>query len=338
MLVAALLVAVAGIAAAVHKETPPASPAAAIVKNPPITGNPQIVNVGSYLSKILAVDTLENSYTVDYYLWLTWKGSIDPSDSIDFTNAVGDPAKMVKTYPEPILQSDGLMYQGWHMQATYSQELTFGQFPLDSHELVITIEDNTYDSSALVYQAEPVTASPGFSDIVGGWRLAEAPTGYTTDYTYDSNFGIISDDTGAGAANATYSRMTIATEIARPDGGFVVGGGLPLLITVLVAAVGYFLGPKHIDARLALGVTALLGSVLLRADAVSVLPGVSYLIRIDWIYLTAFTIILVAIGEAVWSMNEDAKGRTARARRVDMIALGASMAAFVVVGLLTLYA
>jgi hypothetical protein len=64
---------------------PPAAPGPAEDRANGGTG-PTMVKVGIYLNEIQAIDLAENTYTVDFYLWLQWTGDLDPSASLDFVN------------------------------------------------------------------------------------------------------------------------------------------------------------------------------------------------------------------------------------------------------------
>lgn len=304
-------------------------------KTQPTPAEVEKVFVGEHLNQVLGIDLETGTYTVDFYLWLTWNGPIDPSTSIDFVNSVGDPAKFAAFYPEPIKQSDGSNYQGWHVQGTFVNILNFQEFPRDRHTLVFQIEDNTYNSSQLEYVQTTVTQGAEFLAMPEGWQLAGAPEAAARDHTYDTKFGAI-DQPG----NASYSQLTVGTPISKPVSGYLAGSILPIIVVLLIVFVAYFL-PLPLamgDSRMAVGVTSLISAVLLRNGAVSGLPDVPYLVRIDMIFLCAYVVIFVAIAHSVFSVRMAKVGKEELGTKVGYWLLGGSAITFFAVMALALFA
>ena len=80
------------------------------VKPPPALA--QIVNVGLYPISVYQVDMSSNTYYLDTYIWFRWKGDIDPTQTIEFTNMVEEWGKQQETLnEEPKILSDGSKYQ-----------------------------------------------------------------------------------------------------------------------------------------------------------------------------------------------------------------------------------
>ena len=122
------------------------APVAVIEKK---AASPEIVKVGIYYNRVLGINPADNSYDVDFFLWLNWKGDLDAASSLDLLNSIGNPAKPEPFYPQPQKQPDGSNYQGWHIQATFDSPMDFREYPADQQTLPITIEDNQSDATLL---------------------------------------------------------------------------------------------------------------------------------------------------------------------------------------------
>ena len=105
------------------------------------------------MNQLLNVDLATNTYEADFYMWMRWKGDIDPTATYDFVNQTEAwAAKIVPTYDAPTVDAaTGEKYQGWHIQTKFVQRLNFAGYPKTGYGLHILIEDNKYDSSQLVY-------------------------------------------------------------------------------------------------------------------------------------------------------------------------------------------
>ena len=50
----------------------------------------QVVTIGFYPISVHELDVANNTYYIDAYVWLRWKGKIDPTKTIEFVNMVED--------------------------------------------------------------------------------------------------------------------------------------------------------------------------------------------------------------------------------------------------------
>lgn len=53
----------------------------------------QIVKIGFYPVSVHQLDVANSTYYIDTYVWLRWKGEIDPTKTIEFVNMVEDWAR-----------------------------------------------------------------------------------------------------------------------------------------------------------------------------------------------------------------------------------------------------
>lgn len=308
---------------------PAAAPAPHAVKNRPVgaagTG-PEQVEVGMYLNQLLNVDLETNTFDADFYLWMKWKGDIDPTTSYDFVNQTNSTSmKILPTYEKPTVDAaTGVKYQSWHIQATFVQPLTFAEYPKTGYSMHIGIQDNTYDSSALVYVTPTglQTATPVVSP--GGWDVSD-PTASVTDVVFNTNFG-----DPAATAPLTFSEADFSFTIERSDPTRVIKAILPIIIIMAITLLAFLIPAHHLDGRLVLTVTALISAVLLHDAAIAELPAVGYFVAIDKVYLLSYLVVFLTLLECVVVYRWDKEGKDARVRKTDIISLVVLATMFVV--------
>ena len=254
----------------------------------------QVVKVGVYAQSIYDLDLSSNTFYADAYVWLRWKGEIDPSATLEFTNMVEEWGKLQEPLnPTPKTLPDGSKYQIFRVEGRFVQPFTLAEYPLDHHTLSLEIEDTVHglDQLAFVIDREPSGVSENFQ--IPGWQMA-GWMAETFKHSYGTNFG------EAGQAS-DYSVALFQIVVRRPASFFVTKLFLPLLIVVIAALVALFVHPRAIDARLALPLGSLLSAVFLQKSYTDTLPDLGYLILMDWIYLLSYPLILVVLIRAVWS-------------------------------------
>jgi hypothetical protein len=247
---------------------------------------------GAYINNLEDIDLTTNSYSVDLYLWLRWKGQkIDPSITIEPMNTVhGDDAvEMRRLYETPLDMPDGSKYMAYRVQGSFNSKMDLAEYPFDVQSLTMEFEDSAYDGKTLEYvpDTNPVTINdnltlPGY--IVG------KPTATASDHRYPTNFGDISITGGTG-----YSRITVTLPVTRNVLPTVVKIIVPISIVVLITALVFLLPARMEDARIGIGITAMLTMVALQWTTTGSLPNVSYLMMIDLVYMLSIGYVLGAM-------------------------------------------
>ena len=291
------------------------------------TGAPERVDVGIYMNQLLNVDLAENTYEADFYMWMRWKGDIDPSASYDFVNQTEAwAAKIVPTYDAPTTDpTTGEHYQGWHIQTKFVQRLNFASYPKTGYGLNMLIEDNKYDESALVYDVHDGFTSGPTILSPGGWDVTDLQAAVHTD-TYNTNFG----DPAVAKGPQKFSQADFSFVISRPDPTRVIKIVLPVVIIMAITLLAFLIPPRHLDARLLLTVTALISAVLLHDAEVAELPRVGYFVAIDKVYLLSYLVIFLTLLESTLVYRLAANGEEDKAKRIDRIALIALAALFLI--------
>lgn len=264
----------------VPAETPPASA--------------QQVTVGFYPISVYQLDMASNTYYVDTYVWLRWKGDIDPTGTIEFTNMVEEWGKQQENLlSEPKVLADGSKYQIMRVEGRFVQPFSLADYPLDAQKLSIMIEDTTNGADAVSYVIDKESSGIGDSLQIPGWKLG----GWSSQvfrHEYGTTFG---EEQTASA----YSAAQFSIEISRPLSFFYWKLLLPLFIVLGAALSALLIRPQDLDVRSALPAGALLTAIFLQKSYSDGLPDLGYLILMDKIYLVAYALIVLTLVRAIFA-------------------------------------
>ncbi|MBA4131833.1 MAG: hypothetical protein C0519_10460 [Hyphomicrobium sp.] len=292
---------------AIGQDVPAAAEAATAEAASP---GPEEVVTGVYINDIHELDFRTHSYAVDFYVWFRWRNKdINPAKTMEFMNrSAPDDHVRELLYEEPKVLPDGSFYAIVRNQGRFATKLKLENYPFDRQDLVILFEDSANGVGAQVYRADdkPVTLSgsivlPGF-----GIETARLEIGA---HQYPTNFG----DPTVGAEDA-YSRAAVSIAISRPMTALSVKTFLPILLIMACAGLVLFIRPAFIDARVGLGITALLTLVALQLAGGSSLPEVDYLTMVDKVYLASYGFIMLVLFRVVRASWRDSGGEAAIAR------------------------
>jgi len=248
----------------------------------------QQVKIGFYPVAIYDLDQSSNTFYADAYVWLRWKGDIDPSATIEFTNMVEEWGKQMEPLMEkPKELPDGSKYQQFRVEGRFVQPFSLADYPLDHHSISIRVEDTTNGARQLAFVIDKESSGVDKKLEIPGWRL-KGWRGETLEHAYGSNFGEVEQP-------SNYSVANFEMVIERPVIFFLWKQMLPLAIVVMAALVALLIHPRALDARLALPMGALLSAIFLQKGYSDTLPDLGYLVFMDKIYLLAYPLILIVL-------------------------------------------
>lgn len=144
---------------------------------------PTNVDIGIYLLDVYDLDLKNGSYVADFYIWLRWKGELDPR-KFELMNGELD----VKENPDERKIGD-INYVCYRVRGKFRAPFDFRDFPLDRQKLTIEIEDSSNDIGALVYQADLQNTSASHIVDLTGWELAGMPAYKVVTHAYETNYG-----------------------------------------------------------------------------------------------------------------------------------------------------
>ena len=287
---------------------------------------PAEVTIGAYVNDVQHVDLATHSYVMDLLVWLRWTDpAIDPSATLQVMN----PYELwgmtrAPLYPEPRKLPDGSLYQAIRFQGRFSNAFPLRAYPFDRQELLVALEDDAHDEHEVVYvpDADSVLMEPGVS--LPDYDIG-TPTLSISNDVYPTTFGDTSE-----AEPVPYSRATISVPVSRPVIPYMIKLALPIFLVVLVAALSFLLHSSYVEARIGMGITALLTLVALQLTMNNGLPEVGYLMMLDLVYIASSAFVLAVMAQAVATSWIAQRGEHDRAVALDRRMVVVSGTAYVV--------
>jgi hypothetical protein len=291
--VIALFIGLTGASAAVP-EMHAMSPTAAIAEAAAPPAGAQRVTVGVYPTVVDDLNIAASTYDVVAYVWFRWKGPIDPTAGLEFTN-VSERQNFVahKLYAEPHRLADGSLYQLMQIHGRFFQPFSLIDFPFDRQTLAISMEDEINGHDRIVYVPDLKESGFGAAVQVPGWRtLGWHAEAMVQDYA--SHFG------AAEVAGSTrHAGLRFAIVIERRASFFLWKLFLPLLIVMCANWLAFLIKPDLVDVRTALTATSLLTLVFLQKSYSDELPEVGTLVLMDKIYAVAYLLVIATLAHVV---------------------------------------
>ena len=231
----------------------------------------QIVKIGIYPTSVHQLDVANNTYYIDTYVWLRWKGEIDPTKTIEFINMVEDWGRKLSLLQlSPKRNPDGSFYQIMRVEGLFNQPFSLSDYPLDRQRLSIKVEDQTYGIDQLAFVIDTKDSGVGNLLRIPGWNLL-GWKGEVFVHDYQSNFG---DEN----APMNYSMARFSMEISRPISFFFWKLLLPLFMVIIAAIASLLIRPQMVGERAALPAGALLSAIFLQKSYSDSLPDLGYLV------------------------------------------------------------
>lgn len=254
---------------------------------------PQKVHVGVYLRNVESIDLQNNNYYMDFLLWMRWKGPVDPTKSMRFTNLIDAWGLTMKpVFPKPKQLPDGSMYQRFACEGKFYHKFWLGTFPLDWQKVTLELEDSIHSKKQIIYIAD--NTSGVHEDLkIPGWRIDEIYN-QVKDIIYPSNYG----DTSI-KGKSPYSHYRFGLKIYRPTSFFFFKIVPPIMIVLLCCFLIYLLKVEYVDARVSTVITALLTEVFLQLTFTASLPNVGLVVLLDQIFNFSYLVMFVILLECM---------------------------------------
>jgi hypothetical protein len=291
------------------------------------------VTVGIYGINIYDLNLRSNTYSMSMYVWLRWKGTIDPVKTLEFTNVVDNWGLIqASQFDSAKVLPDGSFYQVIQVNGRFFQAFNLTRYPLDTQELTLYIENSTDTYDQVVYV--PDRESIGYSStiLIPGWEIQGLNVNsYLHDY--GTNFGEV------GESDASkYSTLKFSFQLERYVNFFLWKMLLPLLIVLMTNWIALLLNPTFIEVRTAMPATALLTTVFMHQSALDAIPECPSLVLMDQIFVMAYAFIVITLIQIIYintKIDRESPESIARMVRVDKWSFTLQITGFVLL-LLTL--
>ena len=287
-----------------------------------------VVHTGIDINEISKIDPRNETFSADIYLWFRHRSPLDYS-KIEFLNA----AKGIYLGDAIMKMSiDDMSYSAYRIKGDFQASFYFRDYPFDSQTLSIRFRHKTLNSSDLLFVADDIGMQRdggipmverfrqhSILDPAGEWHLQHVMV-FSDISATDSTLGNPRLFHSAADTGINYSRFNVVTGIERNAKNYILNNLIPLFIIILLGYAMLYVSPQGppFVARMNLGVTALLTAIILSMRASGQLPGVGYLVALDYIYFAVYGLILSGIILSVAVLMATRRGKDILAKRLEM--------------------
>ncbi len=276
-----------------------------------------VIYTGMDIIEIRDLDQKESVYTADFYLWFRYiPDDTDPDfqpETINFTNAESmSNNNLIRSE----VTSDGSVYKTYRIAGVFKNEFHFQAYPFDHQDLLMQFRNQNAEASFIQYVIDrPGMRYPGDDDLLNylknngvfdslyGWK----PLFTRANQSLFSTTSTLGDPLNFGDTVTTdFSLFDIHIRVERDSLAFVIKSLLPLLFTLVLAYITFFLPLGHSE-RLGVGSTALLTTAFFHLSLSSTLPEIGYTVAMEYFFYAAYTISAMIVFLETWSIRIDQK-------------------------------
>ncbi|MBO9731360.1 MAG: hypothetical protein J7623_22160 [Chitinophaga sp.] len=271
---------------------------------------PDTVKTGIYITSIHDIDFKQSEYTLNLWLWLTYKNK-----QFDFVQNLEIPqAKSFTKSFSTIDSSNGRIYLLMKLQCVMKDSWKINNFPFDRQKLRFSIENSQFDSHALVFQVDSLGKQYDPRFTLRGWNIDSFKMA-TGIKAYETAFG----DTSIPRPHTEYSSFQVRIGIGRDASQLFWKMFLGMYVSFLIAYICFYIHPDNIDSRFGLGVGSLFAAIGNKYIIDSSLPDSTTFTLVDTLHGITLFFIFAVITSSAWSLQLIKANRPDKARRIDLL-------------------
>ncbi len=301
-----------------------------------------VVYTGIDINEVSNIDTKNSSYTVDFYLWFRYQGQFE-DNNIEFINSV-DRLELGEPIAEKTM--DGITYRAYRVKADFKSEFLFHDYPFDQQQLMVKFRHTNLTRDNLIYVVDLVGMRQTDSEALLE-KFARTNALYSADW--EANMvkffqDIMRNDSTLGNpqffnsdTDIEYSTFNTFIQIKRDVVSFSIKNLLILFIILGLVWIVFFLPTGELAAIRGILTSALLTVAFFHSQLSSNLPGIGYIVALDYIFYSLYTLIVLGILLTIIGFKKKEKEDEAGVRRVLMIGRVAYPAILLIGGILFAY-
>ncbi len=291
-----------------------------------------VVYAGIDLLGIDDIDIKTSTYKLDFYLWFRYRPNeldeaFKPEDFL-FTNAQSEPEITLLRAEE---NGDGTVLKTYRVVGTFKEQFQFHNYPFDRQVLSLEFRNQSATTSFIQYVVDRVGMrfeneeelldnyrDNGAFDAVFGWD--ETSVSMSQDiFPTTSTLGSPENFDSRIATN--YSLINLEIELRRDSLQYIIKSLLPLLITLVLAYITFFLPLGHSE-RLAVGSTALLTTAFFHLALADALPEIGYTVAMEFLFyasygMSALIVLLETLSSRLEKQIEEKKKKADKKKLTD---------------------
>lgn len=271
---------------------------------------PDTVRTGIYVTSIHDIDFKQSEYTINLWLWLTYKNK-----QFDFVQNLEVPqAKTFTKSYSTIDSSNGRIYLLMKLQCVMKDSWKISNFPFDKQQLRFSIENSQFDSKALVFSVDSLGKHYDPRFTLRGWNI-ENFTIATGVKSYETAFG----DSSVAMPHTEYSNFRVKIGIGRDATQLFWKMFLGMYVSFLIAYICFYIHPDNIDSRFGLGVGSLFAAIGNKYIIDSSLPDSTSFTLVDTLHGITLFFIFVTITASAYSLQLIKAEKIKQSRRLDRL-------------------
>ena len=300
-----------------------------------------IVYAGIDLLGIDEIDIKTSTYKTDFYLWFRYRpneqdNEFKPEEFV-FTNA--------ESVDEPVLireeeNADGTVLKTYRVTGVFKNQFDFHNYPFDHQRLIVEFRNQNATTSFIQYVVDRIGMryhsetdllenfrANGAFDSIFGWQ---AKTAHVEQDVFPTFSTLGNPQYFDRNVSTDFSLINIEVDIQRDSLQYIFKSLLPLLITLILAYITFFLPLGH-EERLAVGSTALLTTAFFHLTLADALPEIGYTVAMEYLFyasyvMSALIVLLETLSIRLEKKGEDAKKKADKEKfknqREDLNMLG----------------
>lgn len=289
------------------------------------------VEVGFYVERVPELSTRDAHWTAVFDIWFRWRGDgVRPAEGlVVMEGTVESQEKLAEFHDE------ANHYERYRIVAKITKAFPAAQIPLDSHLLILAIENGELVRQKLVFVPDRESTSVSSRVTVPGYKITRWEV-LEKAHSYKTTRG---DPRLPRGTKSTYSQMRLGIVIERAGWGLYLKLFQALHIAVAIAFLACFIKPTDVDPRFGLGVGALFAAVANSYVVSSLVPDTGEFSVADAVNGLGILTILVTLVESTISLYLfDRCGEEKLSQRLDKISFKILVAGFTAVNAALLFA
>ena len=281
-------------------------------------GNAEGCKVGAYLTSIHDLDFAGHTFGADMWIWTHTSPESErkPLETMEFTNA-----KTTCSSLESNTVKNGIRWGQRKICGIFRQHYDLRNFPFDSHNLEVHIEEGIDDITALTYEADTLNSYYHRGGEPDGWKITDFKI-IDNPVTHSSTFG---DPALKAGSKSQYAGIILSITVQRKEVMSYIKLTAVAYIAFLLMLMSFLLhldsGFRFLDSRVALLAGALFATVINMSSASSVLGSWDRFTLVDKVHIIAlFHILLGALLTVIARVLLTRGVSDHRLRQVDLLA------------------
>ena len=261
----------------------------------------RVVYTGIDINRVSRVDMKQNSFSVDFYLWMRFAGDDEAQTHVEFP-ALLDRGAFDPARPMQAGQEDGLSYRLYRISGDFKAHFDLHDYPFDTQQLRLHFQNTEQRRELITYVIDRF-----------GLRLADDGSSRAEDGAYSGlplwrflglNYFVESLSSGSTLGKASLFGAEARTEFAGFDAAimlrrssaiYMLKNLLPLFLLVLVVFATLSFPETMFRERVTIPVTSILASAVLLVAVNSQIGDVGYTVVVEEMFYIFFVLCLMTI-------------------------------------------